>query len=164
MARESEYGLAMTEPTTVQDPGTIDLGRHAVIEASAGTGKTYAIEGLVMRLLLEKRIPVDQILVLTFTEKATGELKKRIRGRVAKLVEKREAPQADLAFLKDTLETFDTAPICTIHSFCHRVLQRYAFENGEPFAYNVQDDLPLYEKMLKEQMRKDWKNWFGAKS
>src|SRR5207237_7352458 len=58
---------------------TIDLDRHGVIEASAGTGKTYTLEKLVLRLLRERPVSLEQILLVTFTEKATGELKGRLR-------------------------------------------------------------------------------------
>ena len=54
-----------------------------LIEASAGTGKTYNIEGLFIRLVVEMRLTVDQILVLTFTNAATEELKIRIRNKLA---------------------------------------------------------------------------------
>ena len=53
-----------------------------LIEASAGTGKTYNIEGLFIRLLLEQQLQIDQILVLTFTNAATEELKERIRHKL----------------------------------------------------------------------------------
>ncbi|MGD8258875.1 MAG: UvrD-helicase domain-containing protein, partial [Desulfobacterales bacterium] len=59
-----------------------------LIEASAGTGKTYNIEGLFIRLILELQLQVDQILVLTFTNAATEELKDRIRN---KLVQTKDA-------------------------------------------------------------------------
>ena len=58
----------------------VDLDRHAVLEASAGTGKTYQLERLVLRLLLEKQVPLEQILLVTYTEKATGELRGRLRA------------------------------------------------------------------------------------
>src|SRR5687768_17598905 len=54
-----------------------------VIEANAGTGKTWTITALYLRLLLEKQCPVERILVVTFTEAATGELRDRIRRRLA---------------------------------------------------------------------------------
>ena len=55
------------------------MNRHYVVKASAGTGKTHTIEQRVLRLLTEGAIPIEQILVVTFTEKATGELKTRLR-------------------------------------------------------------------------------------
>ena len=54
----------------------------SLIEASAGTGKTYAITGLALRLMLEKKLLINEILVVTFTEAATNELKDRIRRRL----------------------------------------------------------------------------------
>ena len=53
-----------------------------LLEASAGTGKTYTLALLFLRLLLERRLAVDQILVVTFTRAATGELRDRIRRRL----------------------------------------------------------------------------------
>ena len=69
----------MTEPVCIKELSDISLDSHGVIEASAGTGKTYTIKKIFTRLLLEKNIEVDQILVMTFTEKATSELKADIR-------------------------------------------------------------------------------------
>lgn len=157
----------MREAITIIDPESIDLGRHAVIEASAGTGKTYAIENLFIRCLLEKRgagdrpLKVNEILAVTFTEKATGELKMRIREKIRSLLREGPATERDKGLLRDALENFDTAGIFTIHGFCRNVLRQYAFENGEPFTLRIEDDAALYEKALKEQMRKDWKAWFG---
>ena len=66
--------------TLVADIADIDLTRHALIEASAGTGKTYTLENLVVRLLKERQdITIDNILMVTFTEKATSEQKSRIQ-------------------------------------------------------------------------------------
>ncbi|VVE88438.1 exodeoxyribonuclease V subunit beta [Pandoraea bronchicola] len=63
-----------------------DLDGVCLIEASAGTGKTWNICALYVRLLLEKQLTVEQILVVTFTNAATAELRERIRGRLAGLV------------------------------------------------------------------------------
>ena len=68
------------QPQPVHDEGQIDLDSHAIIEASAGTGKTHTIENLVVALLSGGKVTsLDKILVVTFTEKAAGELKERIR-------------------------------------------------------------------------------------
>ena len=58
------------------------LKGNNLIEASAGTGKTYTIEGLFLRLILEKQLAVEQILVVTFTKAATEELRDRIRTKL----------------------------------------------------------------------------------
>jgi len=121
-----------------------------LIEASAGTGKTYNIEGLFIRLILELQLQVDQILVLTFTNAATDELKGRIRSKlvqareafsgsaiddplIAALVQKYPDPKAARQRLHETLIDFDRAAIFTIHGFCQRVLQENAFETHNLF-------------------------------
>ena len=75
----------MTSPGPVRKPldlGSVPLsGCRTVVEASAGTGKTYALAALFLRLVLEQGLGVDEVLVVTFTEAATAELKTRIRAR-----------------------------------------------------------------------------------
>src|SRR3954454_17289850 len=63
------------------------IDRHAIIEASAGTGKTHTLVELALRLLTEKDIRLEQVLLVTYTEKATGELKARLRQRLTDLTE-----------------------------------------------------------------------------
>jgi ATP-dependent exoDNAse (exonuclease V) beta subunit len=67
-----------------------DKDRLAVIEASAGTGKTFALVELVLELLLEQEIPLKSILLVTFTEKATAELRLRLRTKLRDLLEECE--------------------------------------------------------------------------
>ncbi|MCR9144004.1 MAG: UvrD-helicase domain-containing protein [bacterium] len=146
---------------TIVDPADIDCARHALIEASAGTGKTYTIEHLVLRLVRDEGVPIDRILVVTFTEKATGELKDRIRGKLAADL----AGQADIraqAFqrLQDAVDGFDSAGIYTIHGFCHMVLSRYGFELGRPLRAEVVDDAPLIQSVLRRRMRSLWPRVF----
>ncbi len=115
--------------------------RNAVIEASAGTGKTHTLEHLVVDLLLAHRIPIDQILVVTFTERASRELSARVRGLLESLLagawtEPAAAVPDERCWVVDeearrllgqALFAFDTANISTIHSFCQRVLTDHAF-------------------------------------
>ena len=152
--------------TRVDDTADIDLTRHALIEASAGTGKTYTLENLVIRLLKERQdIALENILMVTFTEKATSELKTRIQE---KLVQEIRAPgdgendTETVKKLRDTLDSFDTASIYTIHGFCHTVLKEFAFENGSLFQNDVVDDGPVFDTLMKEQMRKAWPEVYGG--
>ncbi|HIJ77834.1 MAG: exodeoxyribonuclease V subunit beta [Desulfobulbaceae bacterium] len=129
------------------DPFTLPLVGSQLIEASAGTGKTYSIASLYLLLLLKRRLTVEQILVVTFTEAATAELHARIRNRVRDAVDAfagkppqdeffqkllADSPdlQADHAFLLRALGEIDNAAISTIHGFCHRVLQQHALDSG----------------------------------
>ncbi len=125
------------------------IGRN-LIEASAGTGKTFTIEGIYLRLLVEKKMEVEHILVVTFTEAATSELRERIRNNIRTALgdfERGKSDEALTAFLiehhpdrkeavknlKAALTRFDEARIFTIHGFCHRVLLDHAFESGSRF-------------------------------
>ena len=139
------------------EPLQIPLQGLGLIEASAGTGKTYTITALYLRLLLEQGLPVEQILVVTFTKAATAELKEKIRQR---MVEARTAFQqgaSEDALLQDLIEasddlaqaerllncailSFDRAAIYTIHGFCQRALADHAFESGQPFERELEPD------------------------
>jgi exodeoxyribonuclease V beta subunit len=137
-----------------------------LIEASAGTGKTWTIAALYTRLLLEPgpdgEVPgIDRILVVTYTRAATAELRARLRARLrelyavlggapagdpflagmaAKFAEDGERQRAQ-ARLRAAIVGFDTAAIYTIHGFCQRVLGDAAFESGQTFrAELIQDD------------------------
>ncbi len=151
------------------DPDQVELDKHAIIEASAGTGKTYTIEQLVVRLLIGNAsanppilpLSIDQILVVTFTEKATGEMKDRIRNAIETKLNSATIPDEQQFYLHEALENFDNAQISTIHGFCHRTLREHAFENGRQFEYDVVDDQDIYHKLLLQQMREDWPKQYG---
>jgi len=149
----------------VTDISDIDLSRHVLIEASAGTGKTYALENLVVQLLKDRQdLSLENILMVTFTEKATSELKVRIQEKLA--LEAAAAPNtADNGWtagrIRGILDLFDTAAIYTIHGFCHTILRDFAFENGSLLQNEVVDDTPVFDAMLREQMRKAWPQWYG---
>ncbi len=152
----------------VQATDELDVFRCALaginqIEASAGTGKTWNICALYVRLLLEKEIGVEQILVVTFTKAATAELRERIRGRlmqlayalengddsdpfVAQLCATTLAPARGLSResavqrVRRALHAFDQAAIHTIHAFCQRALQEAPFAAALPFAFETEVD------------------------
>ncbi|MCL1910144.1 MAG: UvrD-helicase domain-containing protein [Kiritimatiellaeota bacterium] len=111
-------------------------GSHVLIEANAGTGKTHNIERLWLRLLLERGLEPSEILVVTFTEAATAELRARIRKLLADESRNCENPE----ILRRALASFDEAAIFTIHGFCRRVLARLAFESGAPFDTEMLTD------------------------
>ncbi|TXH71376.1 MAG: exodeoxyribonuclease V subunit beta [Thiothrix sp.] len=132
------------------DPFSLPLIGKNLIQASAGTGKTWTISLLYLRLILEQLLSVDKILVVTYTRAATDELRSRIRARLKEAVAAYEQPELAsheyqalleqypatterLWYLQRALLSFDEAAVFTIHSFCQRVLQQHAFEVGIPF-------------------------------
>jgi len=158
-------------------PLSLPLQGQILIEASAGTGKTYTIGLLFLRLLLERKLSVDEILVVTFTKAATEELRGRIRLRIREALtalEPRTAPGAPDSLLQalidglddhnearillsDALVRMDEAMISTIHGFCQRMLQVYAFESGAPFEMDFIES----ESALRQQIIEDfWRGQF----
>ncbi|PIE25246.1 MAG: exodeoxyribonuclease V subunit beta [Neptuniibacter caesariensis] len=151
----------------ILDPLTFPLVGQQLIEASAGTGKTYTITALYLRLLLglgeatDKPLGPDQILVVTFTEAATEELRDRIRERIVAarngflqetvtdpFLQGLKQQVGDLVpaikLLTQAVQQMDEAAIFTIHGFCQRMLKRHAFESGSLFDTELtQDDQSL---------------------
>jgi exodeoxyribonuclease V beta subunit len=138
-----------------------------LIEASAGTGKTYAIAMLVLRFVVEQGMQIDELLIVTFTNAATEELKDRIRAR---LVEAKRALEgvvegvdsnvlvwlqtqpvaAELAVrrLQLAILEIDRAEIHTIHGFCQRVLREHALESGQLFDIQLCADVSAIRQQL----------------
>jgi len=146
--------------TPIEDGATL-------IEASAGTGKTYTLASLVLRLLLERRLEVDQILTVTFTIAAAEELKNKVRARLRQAktwieqglpqsareqdphlaewldAQKRATAETE-TLLRDALIRVDQLQVATIHAFCKQALEESAFESGQPFAAGfVENDRDL---------------------
>ncbi len=148
-----------------------------LIEASAGTGKTYTIEGIFLRLILEKELPVDQILVVTFTKAATEELRDRIRIKLLQAENAFSSGMSKDKFLKELLKhqkdhltavdlihaalvEFDKASIFTIHGFCARILYEHAFETANLFDTELISD---QTEWIREVVEDFWrKNFYDA--
>jgi exodeoxyribonuclease V beta subunit len=141
----------------------VPLDGVTAIEASAGTGKTYTITQLYLRLLLEQPLDVASILVVTYTKAATAELRNRVRSRLVEAAGLFRAGASEDPFyaellrrvpdriaaeraIERALRGFDEAAIYTIHGFCQRVLSERAFESGVAFDAELvpdQDELVL---------------------
>ena len=149
---------ALLAPGCPEGIRSLDLTRPAMLEASAGTGKTYAIEHLVLRLLTESEgLDLGWVLVLTYTDKATGELKEKIRARLGeRSADASGLPSGARARLREAFLNFDRACVFTIHGFCQRVLRNYAFENRALFHQELADDKELIAEALTEEMRSTW--------
>ncbi len=128
-----------------------DLRGTRLIEASAGTGKTFAITSIVSRLIGELGLGIDRILIVTFTEAATAELRDRVRSRLTN-----DAASAEPAAQKryeSALRDFDEAAIFTIHGFCKRILDEHAFESDVSYDLELVPDL---SEMCREVVTDDW--------
>ncbi len=175
-------------PETLRDIPLYDVARTrlapgmALVEASAGTGKTFNIAMSVVRLLLEGSTPADRlvggignILVVTFTNAATEELVTRIRDllQLAHAVYQGPVPnessstvqllrtladgREDLARARiaEARAAVDSLAVFTIHGFCKRVLEEFALESGTPFGASlVEDDAALQQEALADWWRR----------
>ena len=152
--------------TNYFDPVQTELLKGVnLIEASAGTGKTYVIAMLVLRFVVEQGMMIDKVLVVTFTKAATEELKDRVRERLAetkRALDGRTAgidsnvldwlanlgiePELVKQRLAGALLDIDRAGIFTIHGFCQRVLREHALESGQLFDAELTDDLTVIKQ------------------
>ena len=119
------------------DVEIVEISGKNLVEASAGTGKTYSIATLFTRAVIEgEGIPVDKILVVTFTKAATEELNERIlkslKEKLAK-IQKDNGNSETAERLKRAIDNFDRVSVSTIHSFCSKMIKDFAFESGCSF-------------------------------
>lgn len=143
---------------------TVELQGSKLIEASAGTGKTYSIAILALRLIIEKHIPIEKILMVTFTKAAVAELESRIRkfvrlayryacgneisdNTIKEVVGESNDKKAEL--LRNAVQSLDSISVMTIHSFCQKSIDEFTFETNQSFDYDVvQDDSLIFDKLV----------------
>ena len=111
-----------------QQLAAVEATGEVFVSAGAGTGKTTVLVERYVKAVCERGLDVDSILVITYTERAAGELRGRIRSRL------RELERHDLA------RELDAAWISTIHGFCHRLLKAHPFAAGIDPRFRVLDD------------------------
>ncbi len=143
-----------------------------LIEASAGTGKTYSIAILVLRMVIEHKIPIQNILMVTFTKAAVAELEERVRKfmrlahKVAKgeeisdqtiteIVKKFDSSEV-LKALERAILFLDETSILTIHSFCQQTLNQFAFETQQLFGIDL---LPDAQNIMTDEVNKFWRKY-----
>ena len=110
-----------------------DLNRHLSVTAGAGSGKTAVLVHRYLKILLEKDLPPNQVVAITFTEKAAAELKQRIVNEVNARLQA-EPHNTQLERIKTGMLS---AQISTIHAFCARILREYPVEAGVDAGFRV---------------------------
>ena len=166
---------------------SLNIHRNYLLEASAGTGKTFSIQNLVIRLLVEENtdLSLDKILIVTFTRAATRDLKIRIRANIAESIKCLEGKHVKLGQIPDYLKVylengelainkakkslqqalfqFDQAQIYTLHSFCARMLRQFSMEGDMPI-HAFSEDKPLCQSDLISVIRDYFVRKFGRKN
>jgi exodeoxyribonuclease V beta subunit len=156
------------------DAENVPLQGSNLIEASAGTGKTYSIAILMLRLILERRIAVKEVLMVTFTKAAVAELQDRIRLFVRKAFKASKGEEIDDSMiqrlvaeaigredeeeiserLKAAVLLLDETAVMTIHSFCQQTLNEFAFETGQLFDAET---LKEPQALIIEEVNRFWR-------
>ena len=112
---------------------------NLILEASAGTGKTYSVTEIVFKLINKYKKSLDKILIVTYTDKATGELKDRIRSKLS---------SNNISFNEDELNIF------TIHSFCQTMIEEFGLQAKLPLKFdliNEKDEIAdFFERYIRE--------------
>ncbi|TGL61971.1 exodeoxyribonuclease V subunit beta [Leptospira ognonensis] len=131
--------------------------RHTFIEASAGTGKTYKIMELLGEWMTthsgnDENI-LTKVLVLTFTEKAAGELKDRLRKKIIELKQNANNPEIYNRYLTE----LDQVTISTIHGFCNMVLRAFPVETNASTDWEMGDATERLKEFLYELKHNKWK-------
>jgi exodeoxyribonuclease V beta subunit len=160
----------MTTPTKILYPFPAELGRiardrSAVIEASAGTGKTFLIEHLVVDRLVRGDARLEEMLVVTFTDRAASELRRRVGALIKTVATTRESAanatsvwtidDEARARLATALRAIDSAPISTIHAFCQRVLTEQAFAGGRLLVQQSVESRAAFAAAFAEVLRQE---------
>ncbi len=152
-----------------------------LIEASAGTGKTYSLMHILLRLIVENNIPIERILLVTFTKAATEEMRFRLRSLLMETVQKLEEDgeildptlndqleewihnkdphkridrETVIVRMRKALEGLEDISVETIHAFCQKMLNNYGFSSGRTAESEVGEDSDIIHKVLDEQMRR----------
>jgi len=138
-------------PTLEQRQAIREIGQSLPVTAGAGTGKTFVLTHRYFQILAEQRAGLDEILAITFTDKAANQMKEKIRALIRRHA--REAPAAGFPpvqspamerpaseYWQGLMDTFDQAYISTIHGFCARLLRESAIEGGLDPEFTVMEE------------------------
>lgn len=155
---------------------TVKLNGKNLIEASAGTGKTFSIAVLVLRFVLESNFKIKEFLLVTFTEAAVAELEERVRKflneahkyvktgveidvllqEIINLSIEKQGKEAIEEKLRNALVLLDEIQITTIHGFCNNSLKQFAFETQQLFEKElITDESKLVEQSVNEFWRRE---------
>ena len=168
--------LQMPEIIDRFNPDEVALEGDNLIEASAGTGKTHSIAIMLLRLIVEKDIPIGRILMVTFTKAAVAELETRVRSFVRQALKASRGQHAEEPAIREYITgqmaggrenlvrerlsaaqlMLEETSVMTIHSFCQKILTEYSFETGQVFRPETLSPEAVQETVA-ESFREFWR-------
>ena len=123
--------MSKFKPTDDQKKAIETRDKNIIVSAAAGSGKTRVLVDRVVSLMIEKKIPIKNMIIVTFTNKASVEMKDRIREKLSELLDNKNI---DRSFVKKQIKSINDAFIKTLHSFCADMLREnfYLSDNLSP--------------------------------
>ena len=127
-----------------------ELYKNIYVEAGAGTGKTTSLVDRIVSLIRQGRVPIDQIVAITFTRAAAAELRSRIREKLEEI----SIQEQDNEQIKKSLDEIDSAAFQTIDSFALSIVREWSLEAGLPPDVSIKDDL-----IASQEFAESWREW-----
>lgn len=135
-----------------------DLDTSYIVEAAAGTGKTTLLVARILNLIKEKKAVPDEIVAITFTERAAAELKIRLQDDLSKALDEAGRDSPDAEHLADALWGLERMQVTTIHSFCAALIRERPVEAGVDPNFQVGDG--LMASLIEEEV---WDEWLSGR-
>ena len=132
----------------------LNIEKHICVTAGAGSGKTTVLVERYLEILREGNVTPREIVAITFTEKASAEMRERVTERLSLQEESNGSEQSNS--LQHFREEMNSAPISTIHAFCSRILREFPFQAGVPANFSVLqgiDQKLLLQRILREILK-----------
>ena len=139
--------MAVASYTPEQEQAIFDLDRSLVVTAGAGSGKTRVLVGRYVNILQEQAADIDEVIAITFTEKAANEMKGRAWEEIVKREKGAGSPE-DARRWRDLARQLQSARISTIDSFCAQLVREYPIEAGVDPEFAIMDELDMRRAMF----------------
>jgi ATP-dependent exoDNAse (exonuclease V) beta subunit len=144
--------MAVVDDQDIRDRAGKDLAQSFLVDAGAGTGKTTVLVSRILGAIASGKSSLNRIVAITFTEKAAGELKLRLRSELEKAL--RELNGENLGHVRQALIDIERAQVSTIHSFCATLLRERPIEAGVEPGFEVLDEIGA--NLFRDQTWEEW--------
>ena len=130
----------MEKWTAEQSEAISSRGKNLLVSAAAGSGKTAVLVERILKLVIDDRIDIDKLLIVTFTNAAASEMRERISSAIARELEKGDENESNL---RRQMTLLSKASISTLHSFCIQILRKNYYVLGIDPVFKIGDQAEL---------------------
>ena len=136
--------------TKEQKDAIYEKGSNILVAAAAGSGKTAVLVERIINKIINEKIDIDSLLVVTFTNAAASEMKERILNAIYKIIDNRETDEQTILHLERQITLINKAEICTIDSFCLDVIRNNFYEIEISPNFRIADNAEI--ELLKQEV------------